>query len=197
MRRAQLGLFALLVMSIHWLALGTVLVSKNCFESYCRVFDTSRQLAGLETLTVFGPVAFLLIVDYRAVGREKWQWIWQMWANRAMLIVGFGYIALYVVALRAPWLVGDAGGTDRVTVWTARLSSAYAGAPVLAFALALGLAAQLWSVAGACLRALGALSDLDGTWLGRHRGVLVMSLCILDFVVAFATITAFAAGGSI
>ncbi len=194
-RVAKLGLLTLIVMSLHCLALGSMLVNEHCFENYCRVFDASPGLAGLESTIVFGPAVFLLIADYRTVGRTQWQWTWHMWANRVLVILGLSYIALYLVALRLPWLVGQAGGTDRVTIWTARLSSTVAGAPVMAFALTLGLATLLWSITWACLRAFAALRNVDGTWIGRNRSAIVVSLCALDFVIALATFTAFTAGG--
>jgi hypothetical protein len=182
-------------MSLHCLALGSVRVSEHWFENYCRVFDASPWLAGLETLVVFGPAALLVIIDCRTLRRVEWQWLWHMWANRVLAVLGLGYIALHLVALRAPWFTGQAGGTDRITIWTARLSSTVAGAPALAFALTLGLAALLWSISGACLRAFGALGKLDGSWLGRNRSAIVLSLCTLDFLIALATIAAFTTGG--
>lgn len=120
-----------------------------------------------------------------------------MWAHRLLIFVSLGYVALLVAVLRAPWLVGQAGGSDRVAVWTARLSSTTAGIPLLAFVLALGLGAILFSVSAAYLRALSAAGNLDRTWAARNRGIVVWSVCTLIFLVGLATITAFATGGMI
>ncbi len=196
-RRARLGIFALTLVSLYWLASGSALVGATGFEHYCRVFDDSPWLTGLETVVVFGPVAALLIADYRTMRSEKWQWTWQMWANRLLALVSLGYVALYVAVLRAPWLLGQAGESDRVALWTARLSSAYAGVPLLAVTLALGFGAMLCSVSAACLRALKAAGNLDSPWVERNSGVVVWSLCTLVFLVGLATITLFATGGSI
>ena len=146
---------------------------------------------------MFAPGAALLLTDYRALGRVKWPWLWQLWASRALILASLSYMALYVTALRGPWLLGQAGGSDRVTVWTARLSATTAGVPLLAFALALGMGANLWCMSAACLRAArpARAPDNESSW--RRFELFVWILCAFVVLVGLATITTFATGGSV
>ena len=189
---ARLGLLALGTQYINTLAIGSVLVSVPCFEWYCRLCDGSRFIAGLETLLVFAPGSALLLADYRSLRLTKWQWPWQRSANRVLILTSFAYVALHVAALRGPWLLGNAGATDRLTVWTARLSSTTAGVPLLAFTLALGMGANLWCISAAWLRAARSVPDNP-----VHFERLAWILCALVVLVGLAAITTFATGGSV
>jgi hypothetical protein len=196
-RRASLGLLALTTQCLNGLAIGTVVVCTHCFDSYCRLVDRSIWSAGLETLIVIAPAAILLLVDYHAIGKVEWRWAWQFWASRFLVLVSLGYLALCVAVLRGPWLVGQAGSSDRISIWTARLSSTTAGVPLLAFALALGLGTNLWCLSAAYLRALRT-TQLPNSSKGRSRlEILIWLLCAFVTLVGLATITTFATGGAI
>jgi hypothetical protein len=93
--------------------------------------------------------------------------------------------------------LAQAGATDRVTLWTARLSSTVSGAPLMAFAHALGLGILLYSVSAAVLRALGATGYLRLPHSARHARVAIWSTCTLVYTLGLAALVAFAAGGSI
>lgn len=54
-RKARLGLVALTLFSLYWLALGTALFDEAGFERYCQVFDESALLVGLETVVILAP----------------------------------------------------------------------------------------------------------------------------------------------
>ncbi len=196
-RRASLGLLALTTHFVNGLAVGTVVVCTPCFDSYCRLVDRSIWSAGLETLIVFAPAATLLLADYQAIGEVEWRWAWQIWASRFLVLVSLGYLALYVTVLRGPWLLGQAGSSDRVSIWTARLSSTTVGVPWLAFALALGLGTNLWCLSAAYLRALGATRLPNGSRRRSRLEILIWLLCAFLTWVGLATITTFATGGAI
>ena len=180
---------------LNTLAIGSVLVCTPCFERYGQLCDGSRAIAWFETLLVFAPGSALLIVDYRSLRHPSWQWPWQLWANRALILTSLAYVALHVTALRAPWLLGNAGATDRLTVWTARLSSTTAGVPLLAFALALGMGANLWCISAAWRRTARAARASSDNPVRLER--LAWTLCALVVLVGIAAITTFATGGSV
>ena len=196
-RMSRIGLLALAVQALNWLAAATALLSGSAFEHYSRVFDGSSWLVGFETLLVFAPGAALLVADYRSMPGKKWQWKWQMWANRILILASLGYVVLYVIVLRIPWLLGQAGASDRITVWAARLSSTNAGIPLTAFMLALGMGVHIWCVSMACLRALRTAKVLDDPEVERRAEVLVWSLCAFVILVGLATIVTFATGGTV
>jgi hypothetical protein len=194
LRTSRLGLLALATLSLHWLAMGTVLISLAGFERYCQAVDGSSALARLETIFAFGPVAVFMIADYRAMKTQQWLWAWQMHANRLLTLLSLGYLTVHVAFLRAPWLLGEAGGSDRITLWSARLSSTVAGVPILAFALTVGLGVTLRSIVAACLRAFSPTENTCGGRMQRNYRTVLWSLCALVFLVGLATIAAFATG---
>jgi hypothetical protein len=193
----RLGFFALVTLSLHGLMLGTLLIGVAGYERYCRIVDGSSVIAGIEILLVFGPSAALLIVDYRASKSETQLLGWQKGASKVMAYLSLGYVLGYVAVLRAPWLLGQAAGSDRITLWSARLSSTVGGVPLLAFAMALGLGLLMQSVSAAALRAFRSAGYLDSPRADRRFGIVVWALCATIYLVGLASIVAFATGGSI
>src|SRR5664280_309411 len=193
----RLGLFALVTLSLHGLTLGTILIGVAGYERYCRIVDGSSVIAGIETLLVFGPGVALLFVDYRASKSEPQLLGWQKGARKVMAFLSLGYVLGYVAVLRAPWLLGQAAGSDRITIWSAQLSSTVGGVPLFAFSMSLGLGFLMQSVSAAALRAFRTAGYLDSPRADSRFGIVVWSLCAMVYLVGLASIVAFATGGSI
>jgi hypothetical protein len=195
--RFRLATTAMAVFSLESFARGLVVISPEAYERCWGFVDESPCLSWFVVTLVSGSVAMSLFVDYRAGSDERWPWAWQRRATRLLQVLGLAYLVGDAAVLRGPWLLGQAGRDDRITVWTARLSSAIAGVPLLAFALVLGFGATAWCVAAACDRSYRALSS-QGDWRGTRRlSVIVWLLCILVFAAGFAAFAAFAAGGAV
>jgi hypothetical protein len=190
-------LLALGLQSLQGLALGTVLVCADCFAGYCRVVDASLVSAGFETLVVFAPSVALLIADDRALRRAEGVERWRRWSSRGLILVSLGYTALYLAVLRGPWLLGRAGADDRITLWSARLSSTSAGIPLVGFALAVGMGINHFCVSAACVRAVAAdRASKSRGGAGRFE-VAVWLLCAAIVALEIAAVTTFATGGQI
>lgn len=196
-RAARLGFSALVTLWLHVLITGTVLIDVPGYARYCRIVDGSSAIAGIETLLVFGPGLVLLIVDYRASKNVPQLIGWQIGASKLMALLSLGYVLMHVLVLRAPWLLGQAAGSDRITLWSARLSSTFGGVPLLSFAMALGLGLLLQSVSAAALRAFRSAGYLDSPKADRGFSIAVWSLCAMIYLVGLASIVTFATGGSI
>lgn len=194
--RLAISVLAYSVVTVNGLILGVVLASPALFEQLCSIADQSPWLAALGVLFSAGPVGVSLIVDYRTLEREPWQWNWQRRLTQLAVWFSLVYLAADAAILRGPWLAGQAGSFDRVTIWTARLSSAHGGVPLTAFALTLGFGATLWCTTGALIRAYAA-SRAKGRLMNLRRlKVVVWLLCVLVFVAGFAGISSFATGGA-
>jgi len=195
--RFAVAAFALAAVTLNGLALAVVLISPIRFEQYYSIVDRSQWLACIGTLLYAGSVIVSLVLDYRALEREKWQWVWQLRATRLVVIFSLFHVAADTAILRGPWLLGQAGGFDRLTIWTARLSSAYGGVPVTAFALTLGFGAMLFCTTSAFIRAYGACHSSGREIALQRIKVVAWILCVLVFVAGLAATSSFAAGGAV
>ena len=195
--RFAVAAFAFAAVTLNGLALAVVLISKASFEQLFSLVDRSPSLACMGTLLYAGPVAVSLVLDYRALEREEWQSGWQLRASRLAVIFSLLHLAADTAILRGPWLLGQASGFDRLTVWTARLSSAYGGVPVTAFALTLGFGAMIFCTTSAFIRAYGVYHSSEREIALRRIKVVAWILCVLVFVAGLAATSSFAAGGAV
>ena len=196
-RRFYLSATALLGLSLNAFMLGSILVSPGAFDRVWAWVDSSRVAVLAITLLLLGPVAVSLVVDYRGLQFENWQWAWQKRATRLLLSAGLGYLIADVTVLRGPWILGYAGNHDRIGVWSALLSSAFGGIPLLPFALALGFAATCWCVASGCVRSYRACRPAKSAPHAQFFVSFAWLLCALDIGLGVAAIIAFATGGPV
>jgi hypothetical protein len=195
--RAQLGLLSVILVSVYVLALSMALINADAFRLYCALADSNPVAAAAEAALVFGPAATMLFGELRVLKDARVQERQQAGLHRAVPALGLGYIVLHLATLRVPWLLGQAGATDRVTLWTARLSCTVAGVPLMAFAHALGLSLFLYSVSASALGALETAGYLALPKCARLARVTVWSTCVLVYAIGLATLVSFAAGGTI
>jgi hypothetical protein len=197
--RAKLAIatLALVNCSLGSLQLAVVLVNPAWFENLCSIFDASQGFAGVTTLLFAGPIVTSLVLDYFLVDREPWPWPWQRRATRIALVASIADVVAESVILRGPWLLGEAGRFDRVSVWTAKLSSTYAGVPWTAFGLSLGYAILLWCVTSAFVRAYAVTTEGARGQKSRLIRVSAWVWCAFLFVTGFAALCSFATGGAV
>jgi len=192
-RKFYLSAAALAGLSLNALMAGSILVSPQAFARIWAWVDSSRVALLAATLLSLGPVAVLLVGDYKALQRETWQ----KHATRLLLSAGLGYLVADVTLLRGPWILGNAGNHDRIGVWSALLSSAIGGIPLLPFALALGFAATCWCVAFGCVRSYRACRPAKSAPRAQRFVRFLWLLCALDIMLGVAAIIAFATGGPV
>ncbi len=195
--RFAISVFALVSSTLGALPLAVVLVSPAWFVTLSSIFDASPLWAWVTSMLFAGPIITALTLDCRAIGREPWQWRWQRWGAHSAVLVSIAYIVADALILRGPWLLGQAGRTDRVSVWTASLSSTYEGVPFAAFGLSLGYGMLLWCVTSAFIRAY-----CNSVPVGRARHsprirVFAWVWCAFLFVTGFAALCSFATGGAV
>jgi len=176
---------------------GLVFFGPEVFERAWALLDASPWRVGVETLLVASPVSALLLVDYCTLPRCNWQWAWQRRASRLLIVSSLAYLLANAVILRGPWFLGRAGRSDRITVYTSLLSSTTAGAPLLAFTLAIGFGVTACCVAAACGRSFVATRPLDEKARTVHAELVIWVICAAIVVLGVASMAAFAAGGSI